>query len=111
MTYTSTVLATLLLVSILALSALISAAGPPAADGSAVQLVESLGCRGCHRIQGYGGSSAADLTQVGTRLTTAEIATFLAPHPGVGASRSMPIYTTLSAEEIDKLSNYLYNLR
>lgn len=97
--------------SVLTFAALVSASSPPAADGSAIQLVEALGCRGCHRIQEYGGSSATDLTDVGTRLTPAEIAQSLAPHPGSDASLSMLTYTTLSAEEIDKLSNYLYNLR
>jgi len=97
--------------SALTFAALVSASSPPVADGSAIQLVEALGCRGCHRIQGYGGSTATDLTEVGSRLTTAEIAQALTPHPGSDASRSMLTYSTLSAEEIDKLSNYLYNLR
>lgn len=101
----------LIAASVLTFAAPVSASSPPAADGSAIQLVETLGCRGCHRIQGYGGSTATDLTDVGTRLTTAEITKFLTAHPGGAASRSLPIYSTLSAEEIDKLSNYLYNLR
>lgn len=92
-------------------TALVSAAPPPPADGSAMQLIESLGCRGCHRIQDFGGSLAPDLTAIGTRLTTAEIATWLATHPRPGESQLMPSYTTLSTEEIDKLSSYLYQLR
>ncbi len=97
--------------SLVIFTALVSAAPPPPADGSASQLVESLGCRGCHRIQDFGGSLAPDLTAIGTRLTTAEIAAWLTNHPRPGESRLMPSYTTLSIEEIDKLSSYLYQLR
>lgn len=111
MKHSLTVCILLIVGSALTFAALVSASSPPAADGSAIQLVEALGCRGCHRILGYGGSTATDLTEVGTRLTTAEIAKFLAAHPGSDASRTMLTYTTLSAEEIDNLSNYLYNLR
>jgi mono/diheme cytochrome c family protein len=107
----TTVLITLLVFCPLILAALVSASPPPAADGSASQLIESLGCRGCHRIQNFGGSLGPDLTAVGTRLTTTEIAEWLATHPRAGASQMMPSYSTLSAEEIDKLSSYLYNLR
>lgn len=107
----TTVLLTLMMFSALVLAALVSAAPPPAADGSASQLIEALGCRGCHRIQDFGGSLAPDLTAVGTRLTSAEIAKFLAVHPRAGEHQMMPSYATLSAEEIDKLSSYLYNLR
>lgn len=83
---------------------------PPPTDGSANQLVESLGCRGCHRIQDFGGSLAPDLTAIGTRLTTAEITERLASHSRSGKDRLMPSYTTLSTEEINKLSSYLYQL-
>jgi hypothetical protein len=111
MKYASTFFISLLAGGMLVLATLVSAAPPPPADGSASQLVESLGCRGCHRIQDFGGSLAPDLTAIGTRLTTAEIAELLTAHPRSGENRLMPFYTTLSTEEIDKLSSYLYNLR
>lgn len=110
MKYTSTVFVALLLVT-QCLSGLVSASAPPEPDDSATQLIESLGCRGCHRIQGYGGALATDLTEVGSRLTTTEIAGFLSTHPRSGASQMMPTYSTLTSEEIEKLSIYLYNLR
>jgi len=104
--------ATLLIVGcIVIFTAQVSATPPPAPDDSASQLIESLGCRGCHRIQDFGGSLAPDLTAIGTRLTTVEIAEWLTTHPRTGESQMMPSYSTLSAEEIDKLSSYLYNLR
>ncbi len=111
MKYTSTFFLPLLLCGTVVLAALVNAAPPPAPDDSASQLIESLGCRGCHRIQDFGGSQAPDLTAIGTRLTTAEIAEWLMTHPRPGDSQMMPSYSTLSAEDIDKLSSYLYNLR
>lgn len=110
MKHTSTVLAALLLVSF-SLSLFASAAAPPAPDDSANQLIESLGCRGCHQVQGYGGTLAPDLTDVGSRLTTDEIASVLSTHPGSGDPPNMPSYATLTTDEIDKLSIYLYKLR
>lgn len=94
----------------LCLAVLAGASAPPE-DGSATQLIEALGCRGCHRIQGYGGSLARDLTDVGSRMTTSEITSFLAMHRDSGDHQMMPAYATLSSEEIETLSSYLYNLR
>ncbi len=107
----STLIITLVIFGTLALSPLVSADQPPTADNSTSQLIESLGCRGCHRIQGFGGNLAADLTTIGTRLTTAEIAEVLITHQPDAKSTLMPSYSTLNAEEIDALSSYLYHLR
>lgn len=95
--------------SLLTFTARTSAAPAPEPDGSAAQLIESLGCRGCHRIQGNGGSLATDLTTIGTRLTTAEIVELLTAHTRTDNNQLMPSYSTLSTEEINKLSSYLYN--
>ena len=110
MKYVVTAFVSLLLILPLYPSVLIGASAPPPADGSAVQLIESLGCRGCHRIQGYGGSLAGDLTGVGSRMTMTEITEFLSTHPRPDERQLMPSYATLSSEEIDTLSTYLYNL-
>lgn len=84
---------------------------PPPADGSAVQLIEALGCRGCHRIQGYGGSLAANLTDVGNRLTATEINAVLTSHSATRGGNFMPSYRTLTPAEVEQLSSYLYHLQ
>ncbi|MBD1401059.1 c-type cytochrome [Pelovirga terrestris] len=110
MRYPSIFFILLLAGGILILATRVSADPPPPADGSASQLVESLGCRGCHRIQDFGGNLAPDLTAIGTRLTTAEIAEQLTSHSRPGEHQLMPSYTSLTTEEINKLSSYLYQL-
>lgn len=111
MKYPSTVFVALLLLATQGLAVFVGASPPPTADNSATQLIESLGCRGCHQIQGYGGSLATDLTEVGSRMTVTEIAEFLSTHPRAGENHMMPTYSTLTSEEREKLSTYLYNLR
>ena len=82
-----------------------------AAAGPARRLIETLGCRGCHQIQGYGGSLAADLTAVGSRLTATEIMSILSSHTVTRTGHFMPSYTTLTPEELELIGSYLYNLR
>ncbi len=81
-----------------------------APDTAGLQLIEALGCRACHRIQGYGGSIAADLSTVGSRMTIAEIRTQLATHSPTRTGHFMPAYASLTPEELDLLSAYLYHL-
>ncbi|MFO7577964.1 MAG: hypothetical protein R6W66_09585 [Pelovirga sp.] len=81
------------------------------ADAPARRLIETLGCRGCHQIKGYGGSLAADLTAVGSRLTATEIMSILSAHTVTRTGHFMPTYTTLTPEELELIGSYLYNLR
>ncbi len=111
MKHASTFFIMLLLLATPYLSVLVSASPPPSPDNSAAQLIESLGCRGCHQIQGYGGSLATDLTEVGSRMTVTEITAFLSAHPRSDENHMMPSYATLTADEREKLSTYLYSLR
>lgn len=80
-------------------------------DAATLRLIEALGCRGCHQIQGYGGSLAANLTDVGNRLTAAEINAILSSHTATRSGNFMPAYSTLTTEEVEQLSSYLYHLR
>jgi ubiquinol-cytochrome c reductase cytochrome b subunit len=82
-----------------------------AADAPARRLIETLGCRGCHQIKGYGGSLAADLTAVGSRLTASEIMSILSDHTVTRTGHFMPTYSTLTPEELELIGSYLYNLR
>lgn len=86
-------------------------ATPPEPDGkSADQLIEALGCRACHRIKNYGGSTAPDLTAIGNRLTTAEIAAVLTKHIPPGSGSDLPAYSSLTPAELELISVHLYNL-
>lgn len=84
---------------------------PNLRETEALQLIEALGCRGCHRIQGYGGSIADDLSTIGNRMTTAEIRTQLSTHSPTRTGDFMPAYDSLTPQELDLLSSHLYHLQ
>ncbi|MCK5826295.1 MAG: c-type cytochrome [Desulfuromusa sp.] len=75
-----------------------------------MNLIRELGCKGCHMIYGKGSSLATDLTEVGSRLTAAQIEEFLSADPATRTKDFMPSYSSLSREERQLISEYLYNL-
>ncbi|MCF6265424.1 MAG: cytochrome c [Desulfuromusa sp.] len=77
----------------------------------ALELIQVLGCKACHTIHGDGGSLAADLTQIGSRLTAAQIEALLTAAASTREKGFMPSYSTLPKEDLQRISNYLYNLR
>ena len=102
-----------LLFSVIALGAgLISANAandqPPAVTDQ--ELIEVLGCKGCHSIAGEGGSLAPELTQIGSRMTEKQIAEHLTAAVS-SRNRFMPSYHSLQKNHISRISTYLYNLK
>ena len=85
-----------------------SSKAPPA--DPAMELIQVLGCKGCHKIYKKGGSIAANLTKVGNRLTAAQIESILATGLPPGTKKFMPAYASLTKEERQLISEYLYNL-
>ena len=77
----------------------------------ALELIHVLGCKGCHIINGDGGSLAADLTQTGSRLTAKQIATQLTADTSTRTKGFMPSYSSLPKNDLQRISNYLYSLR
>jgi mono/diheme cytochrome c family protein len=87
-------------------------------------MFHSLGCRGCHKIGGVGGSDGPDLSSVGEkdpgRLDFTHVpgerkfVNWLSEHfrnpPGVVPGSKMPILG-LSEEHIDLLNRYMLSLR
>ena len=82
-----------------------------AQNNAALNLIHTLGCKGCHTIGKDGGSLAPDLTQVGSRLTEAQIIARLKDHQQPREEGFMPNYSSLDQRELKLISNYLYNLR
>ncbi|MDX2495167.1 MAG: hypothetical protein QNK27_09425 [Desulfuromusa sp.] len=76
-----------------------------------LELIQVLGCKACHIIHGDGGSLAADLTHIGSRLTAAQIETWLAADTSTRTKGFMPSYSSLPKADLQRISNYLYNLR
>ncbi len=103
-----------LIIPVLALSLLLPTQ-LPAADSEeseqAMELIHALGCKGCHTIKDDGGSLAAELTQIGSRMTAEQIRAQLIADPDSRQTGFMPSYGTLTRKELETISNYLYNLR
>lgn len=76
-----------------------------------MQLIQALGCKGCHTIKGQGGSLAPDLTQIGSRMTALQIRDQLVAPVNHQPEGFMPSYSTLRTEQLETISQYLYNLR
>ncbi|MBE9485979.1 MAG: hypothetical protein IMY82_02270 [Chloroflexi bacterium] len=75
------------------------------------QLINALGCKACHKLAGDGGSLAAGLDQIGSRLTAKQISVQLVAHTESRKKGFMPSYNTTSTIELKTISDYLYNLR
>ncbi len=74
-------------------------------------LINALGCKGCHQLEGDGGSLAPALDQVGKRLSKEEIVRHLAAHASTRESGFMPSYQTTDRDELRNLSEFLHSLR
>jgi cytochrome c2 len=74
-------------------------------------LIQALGCKGCHTINKNGGTLAPDLTQIGSRMTAAQIHSHLVAHSDTQTKGFAPSYSTLNEQNLKLISQYLYNLR
>ncbi len=75
-----------------------------------LNLIHTLGCKGCHIIQGDGSALGPDLTQIGSRMTAARIQALLIA-PASIREKYMPDYKSVNTEDLEIISNYLYQLR
>jgi len=80
-------------------------AGDPTLD-----LINALGCKGCHSINGKGSSRAPKLSGISERLTVEQLDARLSGHTET-AENFMPDYRSLSDSERAEIRDYLYNLK
>ncbi len=99
---------TLLLCGIVPFASISAESSNPA--DPVMDLINVLGCKGCHQIRGKGSFLATDLTTVGNRLTAAQIEAFLSDETETRTESFMPSYRSLSDNERQRISEYLYNL-
>jgi len=90
-------------------------AGPAMATGPKERgrvLVNSAGCKGCHRLKGSGGTLGPKLDGVGGRLSRQQIRRALV-HPRAGGKgpSMMPSYAHLPAADLNALVDYLASLK
>ena len=80
-------------------------------DTRARALLNSQGCKGCHRIDGQGGSAGPDLSEVGRRLTPQQLRQKLVASPPGKEGVFMPTFSHLSPADLDALVDFLSRQR
>lgn len=80
-------------------------------EADARRLINALGCKGCHKLQGDGGNLAPELEHIGSRMTRAQIKEHLTSHGKSRKENFMPSYDTTSQAELTLISDFLYNLQ
>lgn len=99
------------LITFCSVSILAGAAEKAPSEGNAQKLIEVLGCMGCHKIKGVGGSLAIDLTLVGSWKSEEQIRAQLTIDPVSREKGFMPNYQSLPEKDLRQISTYLYNLK
>ena len=95
----------LLLASPLCLAPLVFA--QPDADALARRLLNSQGCKACHRIEGAGATAGPDLDKVGSRLTREQLRSKLVNPQKRHAAGRITDFSHLQDNEIDALATFL----
>lgn len=80
-------------------------------EAEARRLINALGCKGCHKLEGDGGELAPELDKIGSRMTRVQISTHLAAHSKTRTRGFMPSYSTTPEEDLKTISDFLYNLK
>lgn len=88
------------------LGALISGTGKAASPLSGPELVDRLGCLGCHSLKGKGGRKGPAWDGLGARLAPEAIRTQI-----TSPRRRMPSFAHIKPEELEALVQYLSGLK
>lgn len=75
------------------------------------RLYQSLGCSGCHMINGIGGTTGPDLTDVGTRRDREWILGHFKDPKAFVPNSAMPSFGHLSEQELKDLTDYMVELK
>jgi cytochrome c553 len=98
------------IIALLCTLLLVAAAAPAAQEETSLDLINSSGCKGCHRIADEGATLAPALTRRETPLSTAEIINRLS----AGSNKDdafMPAYHWLTDEQQQAIARYLSHLQ
>lgn len=88
-------------------AALLLAAPAAADDALARRLINSQGCKACHRIEGAGAAYAPDLRQAGRRLSAGQVRDRLVNPQHTHAGGRLGDFSHLSETEINALVEFL----
>ena len=79
----------------------------PDAEALARRLLNSQGCKACHRIEGGGATTGPDLNKVGSRLTREQLRSKLVNPQKRHAAGRITDFSYLQGNEIDALTAFL----
>lgn len=71
------------------------------------ELFASLGCKGCHRLAGAGGTVGPALDKVGSRMSTEQLQKKLIDPKTQNPKSAMPSYQRLPEKDISALVDFL----
>lgn len=80
-------------------------------EAEARRLINALGCKGCHSLEGDGGNLAPALDQIGSRMSRDQISQHMAAHSREEQKGFMPSYNTTPSTELKLISDFLYHLK
>jgi ubiquinol-cytochrome c reductase cytochrome b subunit len=99
------------LTAIAALSLALAAPALAADDARARELINSLGCKGCHQLDGEGGTLGPAFKGVGSRLPEKAIREQLVNPKGKNPNTMMPAFASLPEKDLKVLVDYLKSLK
>jgi cytochrome c553 len=77
------------------------------ADALARRLLNSQGCKACHKFEGTGATRGSDLDQVGSRLTREQLRGTLVNPRHRHANARIADFSHLQEQEIEALTDFL----
>lgn len=80
-------------------------------DARARELINSLGCKGCHQLGGEGGTLGPAFEGVGSRLKEKDIREQLVNPKGKNPQTMMPAFANLPEKDLKVLVDYLKRLK
>ncbi len=86
-----------------------AAAQPPDSEALARRLLNSQGCKACHRIEAAGAVTGPNLEKIGSRLSREQLRTVLANPQKHHANGRIGDFSHLQPGEIDALTLFLSN--
>jgi len=92
-------------------AALYLAPTAPARAADAQELINALGCKGCHQIAGSGGTLGPALDGVGSRLGEKELRQQMVNPKAKNAASMMPAFDHLPEKDLQTLIDYLQSLK
>ncbi|MBE0598755.1 MAG: c-type cytochrome [Desulfuromonadales bacterium] len=71
------------------------------------ELIASLGCKGCHKLDGSGGTVGPDLAKVGSRMNEARLRQQLLDPKAINPKSMMPSYQHLPEKDIEAMVDFM----